>query len=169
MTPFTVRPETPADILAIERVTQAAFENAPHTEHNEHLIVRALRAHQALSVSLVAECDSAIIGHVAVSPVMIDDENLAWFGLGPLSVTPEFQRLGVGSMLMEHALAGLRLLGASGCVLLGDPAYYSRFGFRPERQLLLPGVPAEYFQALAFAGGLPTGTIRYDSAFEVED
>lgn len=160
-----IRKENTSDATAIEAVTVAAFKDAAHTEHTEQFIVRELRNSGALSVSLVAEDNGAIIGHVAVSPVTISDGAEEWYGLGPISVAPERQGGGVGGQLMEHALSELRSRGASGCVVLGDPGYYSRFGFVVEPSLTLPGVPAEYFQVIAFNGSLPAGTVAYHDAF----
>lgn len=160
-----IRAEVPADASAIHNLTIAAFKNAQHTDHTEQFIVRALRAADALSLSLVAVIDDEIVGHVAVSEVSVSDGATGWFGLGPLSVLPEFQDRGIGSRLMDEALAELEERGAAGCVLLGDPAYYSRFGFKPEADLVLQGVPPEYFQALAFSQYLPQGTVTYHSAF----
>jgi putative acetyltransferase len=88
-----------------------------------------------------------------------------WFGLGPISVLPQFQGRGVGSRLMETALAALREEGAAGCVVLGEPAYYGRFGFRCEPQLVFPDAPAEYFQALPFGPTLPRGVVAYHEGF----
>lgn len=160
-----IRAEMPGDAAAIERVTVDAFRHAPHTGHTEQFIVRALRQRERLSVSLVAEEDGVVVGHVAVSPVRISDGDEGWFGLGPISVVPSRQRCGVGTSLMREALVRLRALGARGCVVLGDPGYYARFGFRAEPSLILPGVPAEYFQALSFDGRMPVGTVAYDEAF----
>jgi putative acetyltransferase len=160
-----IRPESPDDVAAIRAVTVAAFLNAPHTDHTEHFIVDALRKAGALTLSFVAEQDGEVAGHVAASPVSISDGSAHWYGLGPISVTPERQGQGIGSLLMRAALQRLRELGASGCVVLGDPAYYARFGFKPEAGLVLPGVPAEYFQVLAFGASLPRGVVTYDAAF----
>src|SRR5690606_39869862 len=80
--------------------------------------------------SKVAESDGEIIGHVAISPVRISDSADGWFGLGPISVLPEFQGQGVGSQLMKSALDELEARGAAGCVVLGEPGYYGRFGFK---------------------------------------
>lgn len=160
-----IRNETPVDAGAIEAVTIAAFEHAPHTDPTEHFIVRALRRAHALSVSLVAEDDGEIVGHVAISPVSISDGAAHWYGLGPISVLPQRQGQGVGTQLMQQALAALRALGAAGCVVLGDPQYYARFGFTQQPALTLPGVPQEYFQALVFGVTLPEGSVTYHSAF----
>lgn len=160
-----IRSETPSDIAAIEAVTAAAFLNAPHTSHMEQFIVNALRKAGQLSVSLVAEESDVVIGHVAVSPVSISDGSNGWYGLGPISVVPERQGEGIGSQLMEQALSELRRKGAAGCVLVGEPNYYGRFGFKAEPTLVLPDVPPEYFQAICFRGAVPTGTVAFDEGF----
>ena len=163
-----IREENTSDVEAIEAVTIEAFLDAPHTDHTEHFIVRSLRKSESLTISLVAEAHGKIIGHVAVSPVTISDGTKGWFGLGPISVLSDHQRFGIGSKLMGSALEKLQHIGASGCVLLGDPAYYSRFGFRPESNLVLPGVPADYFQALSFVDSLPRGQVTYHDAFNAK-
>jgi putative acetyltransferase len=160
-----IRPETPSDVAAIHIVTVAAFLHAPHTDHTEQFIVDALRNAGALSISLVVEDGGVVVGHVAVSPVSISDGSTGWFGLGPISVSPELQGRGIGSLLMQGVLRLLRERGAAGCVLLGDPAYYSRFGFKPEAGLVLPEVAMEYFQALPFGPSLPPGGVTFHEAF----
>lgn len=159
-----IRTEAAADVAAIEAVTIRAFLNAPHTSHTEQFIVSALRAAGCLTVSLVADA-AGVIGHVAVSPVSISDGASGWFGLGPISVLPEYQRAGVGSRLMQEALRSLRARGASGCVLLGEPQYYSRFGFQADPHLILPDVPPQYFQAISLDASRPRGTVSYHEAF----
>lgn len=143
----------------------AAFLNAPHTSHTEQFIVNALRQAGKLTLSLVADAGGEVIGHVAVSPVAISDGAIAWFGLGPISVLPEHQRQGVGSRLMREALRILREQDAAGCVLLGDPGYYSRFGFQADPNLTLLNVPPEYFLAITFGSSRPRGTVSYHEAF----
>jgi putative acetyltransferase len=164
-----IRSEEPSDVAAIESLTAAAFLNAPHTGHNEHLIVNALREASDLTISLVADDDGDVIGHVALSPVSISDGSVGWYGLGPISVLPERQRQGIGSRLMERALEELRGLGASGCVVLGDPSYYGRFGFKVESALVLRGVSPEYFQAIVLrdTSPSPSGVVSYARAFNV--
>ncbi|AWH33519.1 N-acetyltransferase [Stenotrophomonas sp. SAU14A_NAIMI4_8] len=161
-----IRPEQPADVAAIHALTEAAFRQAEHSSHTEQLIVDALRDRGELTVSLVAEQDGAVVGHVAVSPVAVSDGSTGWFGLGPISVLPARQGQGVGAALMQAAIDALRSQQAHGCVLLGEPAYYGRFGFRAEPGLILPGVPAEYFQALCLQPPMAQGEVRYSPAFE---
>ena len=164
-----IRQETPADIAAIEAVTVAAFANAEHSSHTEQFIVAALRSSGQLAVSLVAEQHGAIVGHVAASPVTIDDADTGWYGLGPVSVVPPLQGQGIGTQLIEETLNQLRALGAGGCVVLGEPAYYARFGFEANAALTLPGVPAEYFQALSFGADVPQGTVAYHTSFSATE
>jgi putative acetyltransferase len=160
-----VRTETPADADAIATVTAAAFRAAPHSDHSEQHIIAALRSSGQLTVSLVAEAHGLVIGHVALSPVAISDGSAGWFGLGPLAVLPSHQGRGIGSRLTRAALSALRARGARGCVVLGEPEYYGRFGFRAEPDLILSGVPPHYFQALALAGPPPRGAVTYHAAF----
>jgi putative acetyltransferase len=161
----TIRPEISSDAPSIHTLTAEAFRDTPHSNHTEQFIVESLRNADALSVSLVADDQGSIVGHVAVSPIFISDGSMGWYGLGPISVLPAAQGQGVGSLLMQEALSKLHELGAAGCVLLGDPAYYARFGFKPEPELVLPGVPEEYFQALSFGAGVPSGVVTYHAAF----
>ena len=163
-----VRPETPSDIAAIHAVTAAAFLHAPHTDHTEQFIVDALRNAGALSISLVAQADGELIGHVAVSPVSISDGSTGWFGLGPISVHPDRQRRGIGGLLMRAAIQFLRERGSAGCVVVGDPAYYSRFGFTLADGLVFPDVPPEYFQALLLGSSIPRGVVTYHAAFSAQ-
>ena len=125
----------------------------------------SLREAGALAISLVALADNSVIGHVAVSRVSISDGTAGWYGLGPISVLPEHQNKGVGSMLMREALRLLEQLKAAGCVVLGDPGYYGRFGFQADPALVLAGVPPEYFQALKLQPSTARGNVIYHPAF----
>lgn len=162
---FVVREEAPDDIEPIDAVTRAAFRDHPFSHQTEHLIVRGLRAAGALNLSLVATMAGRVVGHAAFSPVTIGAQNPAWCGLGPVSVMPAHQRSGIGSSLIRSALRRLRERGVAGCVVLGDPAYYSRFGFAPHAGLVYPGPPANHFMALALEGVAPFGEVRYHPAF----
>ncbi|MBB5390062.1 MULTISPECIES: GNAT family N-acetyltransferase [unclassified Herbaspirillum] len=170
-----IRPEEHSDIGAIRDVTEAAFRHAAYSSHTEHWIVDALRRSNQLSISLVAELDGNIVGHVAISPVSIAagvagvTGVAGWYGLGPISILPGHQGKGIGSALMREALSELKASNAQGCVVLGDPNYYGRFGFRVHEGLFYPGVPPEYFQALALNGGMPTGEVAYHDAFNATE
>lgn len=163
--PVLIRPEVPTDIPPIFALTEAAFRTAAHSAGTEQFIVNALRRSGALSVSLVAESAGKVIGHVAVSPVAVSDGATGWYGLGPISVLPEHQRTGIGSQLMHAALQALRDRGGAGCMLVGDPAYYQRFGFKPVPGLVYPGVPPEYFLVLSFGPHQPQGVVTFHEGF----
>lgn len=163
-----IRPETPADVESIAAVTEIAFRTLAISSHTEQFIVAALRAAQALTVSLVAEMDGRVVGHIAFSPVTISDGSPQWYGLGPVSVLPDLQRQGIGSALVNEGLARLKALGARGCCLVGHPEYYRRFGFENTPGLGYEGVPAEFFFALSFDGHLPQGTVEFHEAFEAK-
>jgi len=163
-----IRPETPNDFSAIEQVTLVAFTGRFTDNPNEHLIINGLREAGALSLSLVAETEGKVVGHVAFSAVTINGENKGWYGLGPISVLPEFQLQGVGSKLIEAGLSRLREMGAQGCVLEGSPVYYHRFGFQPYPGLIYESAPApEYFMALPFYDEVPEGKVEFHKAFYV--
>jgi GNAT superfamily N-acetyltransferase len=105
-------------------VTVSAFKTLEFSNHTEQFIVAALRAAGSLTVSLVAEVDGRVVGHIAFSPVSISDGTRNWYGLGPLSVLPEYQRQGIGKALVQEGLSRLKGLNAQGCCLVGHPDYY---------------------------------------------
>lgn len=160
-----IRPERPDDAAAIAEVTRAAFAPVPYSDGSEVGIVERLRADGDLAVSLVMVEDGAVAGHIAFSPVTISDGASGWFGLGPVSVLPERQGTGLGAALVRAGLAELQARGAAGCVLLGNPAYYARFGFVADPALVYPAAPAPYFQARLLAGPPARGTVAYAPAF----
>lgn len=100
-----IRSETAADIDAITEVTVAAFQTLEISNRTEQFIVAALRAAGALTLSLVAELDGRVVGHVAFSPVTILDGTPDWYGLGPVSVLPACQRQGIGKALIREGLS----------------------------------------------------------------
>lgn len=162
-----IRLENEGDADAIHALTAAAFQGRPYSDGTEAQIVDTLRAANALTISLVAEDYDEIVGHVAFSPVAIGGQPGSWYGLGPVSVAPARQRRGIGTALIETGLARLRGLGAAGCVLLGDPAYYGRFGFASDPALRYRDVDTRFVQRLIFAGDAPTGEIAFHPAFDV--
>lgn len=166
---LTIRDETPADINAITEVTVAAFQTLDISEHTEQFIILALRAAKALTLSLVAEMDGRVVGHIAFSPVTLSDGTAGWYGLGPVSVLPALHRQGIGSALIKEGLRRLQALGAKGCCLVGHPAYYGRFGFQNVDGLGHEGVPREAFFALAFDGRFPRGQVAFHEGFKAGD
>ena len=161
----TIRPERASDEAAIRALMAAAFDGHPHSDGSEPGIVDALRADGDLAISLVAEEGGAIVGHVAFSPVSVSDGSQGWFGLGPAAVDPARQGEGIGTALIERGLDLLRDRGAAGCVVLGDPAYYARFGFAHDPALTYPGPPPEYFQRLVIGNSGAQGVVAYARAF----
>lgn len=160
-----IRLEEANDADAIRHITQQAFAGAEHSSGTEGAIIDGLRAAGTLTLSLVAEDNGEIVGHVAFSPVTVNGRDVGWFGLGPVSVKPSLQRSGTGSRLIREGLARLRSDDAKGCVVLGDPGFYQRFGFISDPALTFEGVPPEYFMALPFIGSPPSGHAMYQPAF----
>lgn len=160
-----IRNEKESDIETIFEITKEAFENHPHSNHTEQFIINALRAANALTISLVAEVGGKVVGHIAFSPVTVSDGSHNWYGLGPVSVLPRFQKQGIGKALILKGLSLLKSLGAQGCVLVGEPEYYKRFGFRSFPDLMLEGVPQEYVLALPFYKNRARGFVVHHQGF----
>lgn len=164
----TIRNETSVDAGAISEVTIAAFNTLEISNHTEQFIIEALRAGNALTLSLVAEMDGRVIGHIAFSPVTISDGTSGWYGLGPVSVSPQYQRQGIGKALIHEGLAHLREMNARGCCLVGHPEYYKKFGFDNLPELVHEGVPPEVFLAMSFDGNIPQGTVTFHKGFKAD-
>lgn len=161
-----IREENRGDVTAISTIIDIAFTNHPHSINNESEIVNKLRTEEKLALSLVAvTTNDEVIGHIAFSKILINNCDLNWFGMAPLSVLPEFQNHGIGSQLVKEGLNHLIRAGAKGCVLLGEPEYYSRFGFKHDDKLVLPNVPQGYFLAFPFCDETPIGKVTFDKAF----
>lgn len=163
------RPEQPADIETIGPLTAAAFDPMPFGDGDETECIAALRRDGDLSLSLVAIDRDTLVGHDAFSPVTIDGVAGGWCGLGPISVWPHRQRKGIGSRLVRDGLDRLRRLGAVGCLLIEDPACYSRFGFISDGRLTHPGYANDVVQWLTLDGSLPRGVLRFSPGLEPED
>ncbi|WP_134726127.1 GNAT family N-acetyltransferase [Paracoccus luteus] len=163
-----IRPEQANDQDAIASIVAAAFAQAAHSRQTEPAIIAALRDAGALTLSLVAVGAGEIVGHAAFSPVMIDGRDVGWHGLGPLAVRPDRQGQGIGAALVREGLDRLRASGAAGCVVLGEPDYYRRFGFRNDDALRYEGAPAAYFMSLSFTGHSPDGRVEYHPGFGAE-
>jgi len=165
MTAIRVRRERSSDTHAIGELIRSAFLGKPYAEGDEAELVEALRAQAALSVSLVAERDGMVVGQVAFSPARASDGTAGWYALGPLAVLPAHQRGGIGSALVRAGLDGIAELGAGGCILVGDPSYYARFGFELSPENTPPGQPSEFFMVKLLRGQLPVGPILFHAAF----
>jgi putative acetyltransferase len=161
-----IRPERPEDAAAIGILANAAFKDVPYSDRTEAKIVEALRTAEALTISLVAVQDGEVVGHVAFSPVKINGVTSDWHGLGPVCVRPQQQGRGIGQALIRDGLHRLESAGAAGCVVLGDPAYYGRFGFEYDPELYYRDAPPGYFQRLTLSGSPPKGEVTYHPGFE---
>lgn len=160
-----IRKEMESDFEAITEVTIAAFNTLPISNHTEQFIIKTLRAAGVLTISLVAEIDDQIVGHIAFSPVTISDGSTDWYGLGPVSVLPKYHRQGIGKSLINKGLDLLKDLEAQGCVLVGDPNYYKKFGFQNYPDLIHEGIPQEVFIALPFSERIPKGIVVFHEGF----
>lgn len=158
-----VRNEAIGDIAAISQLVTEAFLTLAQSTGTEARIVEKLRAEGALALSLVAEEEGEAIGYLAASPARIGTQD-GWCLIGPIVVMPSRQRQGIGTALMAEALLRLRAT-SRGAALVGDPAYYSRFGFRAFPGLGVTGCPPEVVQALPFDGTEPRGELIHHSAF----
>ncbi|MHB8093121.1 MAG: GNAT family N-acetyltransferase [Syntrophales bacterium] len=165
---IVIRNERPDDVCVITEVTIAAFKTLAISHHTEQFIIEALRAAKALTVSLVAETDSHVIGHIAFSPLTISDGTRSWYGLGPVSVLPVYQRQGIGKALIREGLSRLKDMKAQGCCLVGHPDYYRKFGFKNVSGLAHEGVPPAVFFALSFDGHTPQGTVAFHEGFKAD-
>ena len=160
-----IRPEQPRDHRDIHAVTQRAFAPMRFAAGDEQDLIDALRAAGALGLSLVAELDGVIVGHVALSPVTHDSGEDGWFGLGPISVEPVRQRTGIGGALIAAAHAWMAAQAARGCILVGAPAYYARHGFHPAPDHAPLAEPAAFFMVASRAGDIPPGRFSFHPAF----
>ena len=165
---IVIRNEMDDDVSTITEVTITAFKTLAISNHTEQFIIEALRAADALTVSLVAEVNGRVIGHIAFSPVTISDGTPNWYGLGPVSVLPAHQRQGIGKALIWEGLSRLKDLNARGCCLVGHPDYYKKFGFKNISGLMLEGVPQEVFFTLSFDGHTPQGTVTFHEGFKAD-
>lgn len=168
MNEIQIRPETANAVDSIREVNIEAFRNHPVSRQTEHLIVDALRSAGSLDISLVAVRDERVVGHIAFSAAGVGESETGWFILGPVAVLPDVQGEGIGTALVEAGLSELRTRNASGCVLVGDPGFYGRFGFTAFPELVYEGVPQKYVLALPFGDAVPSGGIHAHAAFEVE-
>lgn len=163
---FCIRGESERDYQSISSLLKSAFAAHPYSRQNEHLLVDTLRVQKGLVIANVACIDETlVIGHIAFSVVYVNGVFVNWYMLAPLAVLPEYQNKGVGAALVIDALEALKRIGAKGVILVGDPAYYCRFGFAASSGLHAKGVPSEYLLALALDGDIVQGDVTFHEAF----
>ena len=163
-----IRKEKNTDFESIINVTIEAFKNHPISRQTEHFIIVALRRSNALTLSLVAEIKEQIIGHIAFSPIEITDGTSEWYGLGPVSVLPDYQKQGIGKALINEGLSLLKNMGAQGCALVGPSDYYKKFGFKNYLEMIHEGIPQEVFLVLPFNEKVPKGIVTFHEGFKAE-
>ena len=163
-----IRPEHTDDIDRIREINISAFG-----EESEANLIDALRKSGVPLISLVAEEDKTVIGHIMFSPVTIDNgcSDISAAGLAPMAVLPEFQRKGVGSMLVKEGLEQCKQAGYSAVIVLGHPEYYPRFGFVPSSTYNIKSeydVPENVFMIMELIEGALKdchGTVKYHEVF----
>lgn len=165
MTALIIRPERPADHEAVYSLTQRAFAPMPYSEGDEQDLIGKLRNAGVLALSLVAEQDAIIVGQVTLSPAFAADGTPGWYALGPISVEPAMQGNGIGGQLISAATEWLQHQNAAGCALVGNPAYYGRFGFLPFPDLVPEGEPAAYYQILPIGVSTPATVVGFHPLF----
>ena len=161
-----IRDERPSDEAAIHDLTERAFKPMSYSDGTEASIIRLLRQSGQLTLSLVAEDEETIIGHVAFSPVTIDGVHGGWFGLGPIAVEPARQRSGIGKALIFKGLEIFKERGAVGVALIGDPSVYDCAGFESDGSLSYKDIDTRFVQRVVFCGPVPKGELRFADAFE---
>lgn len=160
-----IRLEQAGDEAAIYKVTADAFRGLSYAGGNEQDLVNRLRELGQLTLSLVAMDKDRLVGQVTFSPVTLSDGSEPWFGLGPVSVTPEYQNQGIGSQLIRSGLISISARGALGCVLTGNPAYYQRFGFELAPKNVPKNEPPAFFQLKLLNATKAEGAFSFHSAF----
>jgi putative acetyltransferase len=165
-TSYVIRDQMAADKRAVHELIVHAFKTMPFACGCEQFVMDALWETGGAVVALVAEDSGTLVGQAAFSKVIVAGRDVAWHGCGPVAVLPERQNRGIGSALMRAGLERLRALGSQGCVLVGHPNFYDRFGFRPTPQMFEPGVPPDVIMALPFGASTPTGEVTFAPAFQ---
>lgn len=172
---ITIKQEKEKDYEVSERVVERAFRNAEHTDHREHLLIAKLRKTDTFipELSLVAELDGEIVGHIMLTKLLIENEESKYdsLALAPVSVLPEHQNKGIGSKLISESLKIAKEIGFKSVIVLGHDKYYPRFGFKPASTWGIKApfdVPDEAFMALELENGNLediSGTVVYSKAF----
>ncbi len=162
---MVIRDEAVPDQRAIFQLTKRAFASMPFSAGDEQHLINALRNNGALAISMVAVQGERVVGHIAFSPAKCGHSDDNWFALGPVAVEPEFQGQRIGSALIEAGIQRLKSIDAAGCILTGNPDFYSRFGFVLSPNLCPPGEPAEYFMILPLLCASPSTVVEFHPLF----
>jgi len=166
MAALRIRPEAPGDTAHLQALTTTAFEPMSFSDGTEADALDRLRSDGDLLLSLVAEIDSRIVGHVAFSPLQISDGSERWVGLGPISVEPSRQRQGIGRTLIAEGMDHMRSIGMNGVALIGNPAVYQSSGFISDGRLTYRDVPVQYVQYHLISGPTPLGEVTFSKGLE---
>lgn len=160
-----IRPEHPNDTAEIRSLITTTFKPAPFSDGIEADIIDMLRDTGSISLSLVAQKAGKLVGQITFSAVSINGQTRGWTGLGPLAVLPEYQGIGIGTTLVDAGLTLMKQTQTQGCVVLGNPRYYKRFGFVKHVGLHMTGAPTKNFLTLPFTDDIPSGEVLYHQAF----
>lgn len=162
-----IHAEDPRDQAAIHALNTAAFDSPAEAD-----LVDVLRRKAPSSISIVAEMNGSIVGHILFTPVQLTGQpHLKIAGLAPMAVAPQHQRKGIGSSLVREGLLKCKQLGYGAVVVLGHPDYYPRFGFSPSTRFGIGcefEAPEEAFMAIELQAGFlrgASGNIKYHEAF----
>lgn len=160
-----IRPEHADDYAAIYDGTKRAFAPTLFAGGDEQEWIGRFRGAGVLALSLLAEMDGRVVGQITLTPAFAADGSPGWFALGPIAVAPEFPSKKIGSEMMGAVIVWLREQDAAGCVLVGNPAYYSRFGFKRYPALAPEREPAEYYQILPLRVKEPSVVVGFHPLF----
>lgn len=170
-----IKTATNEDYKEIQRVVQRAFESEEMSDHNEHHLVIKIKDSKAYvpELSLIAKEDGKIIGHIMLSKITIkdDEDRIESLALAPVSVIPEFQNRGIGSILTKKSIVIAEQLGFTSIIVLGHDTYYPKFGFEeaPKYNIYPPfEVPSSYFMVKFLTENVSDikGIVHYSKAFE---
>jgi len=176
---MTIRQEQPADYPIVFELIEQAFRTMPFADGDEQFLVEALRKNKAFipRLSLVAEVDNRVVGHILFTPLQIISSDTVYHSLtlAPVSVLPDYQNQGIGSGLIEEGHRIARILGFNSCFVVGHPNYYPRFGYRQADVWGISpphGVPPEAFMAIELTPGAlngMTGTVHFLPEFGIAE
>lgn len=162
---IVIRTEIESDYQEIYDITKCAFAPMPYSDGDEQDLINALRAGDALEISLVAEIDQKIVGHIAFSRAYCADGADRYYALGPVAVEPVLQKSGIGSALINAGIDILRMRDAACCILVGDINYYTRFGFKPAPHLCPDNEPAKFYMIMELNQIAPKHIIEFHPLF----